>query len=192
MKRQFVAATIGMGMAAFACSAAFAADKMSAGDRTTDMRVKCEQMTGNDRLACLDSVNKRDKNVGGGPMGATGNTMGRTGDPAAQQGNPVTKEQRSAEARDAITNPALKCADLTGTDRLACNDQIKQRDKTTGAGPMSTGTQGTQDAPGITKEQARSEGRNATTDPKQKCDDLTGTDRLACNDQVKKSNEPRR
>ena len=56
MKRQFVAATLGMGMAAFACNAAFAADKMSAGDRTTDMRVKCEQMTGNDRLACLDSA----------------------------------------------------------------------------------------------------------------------------------------
>ena len=186
MKRQFVATTLGMSMAAFACSAAFAADKMSPSAQTSDLRVKCEQMTGNDRLQCLDQVNARDKNIGGGPMGTTGNTMGRTGDPAA---NRVTKEQRSAEARNAITNPALKCDDLTGTDRLACNDQIKQRDSTAGGGVMSpTGSQSTQ---GITKEQARSDGRNATTDPKQKCDDLTGTDRLACNDQVKNTNMPR-
>jgi hypothetical protein len=176
MKRQFVATTIGMGIAAFACNAAFAADQMSPGARTTDMRVKCEQMTGNDRLECLDRVKARDSTVGGAPT-----TRGRSH---------ITTEQARSEGRNAVNDPNQRCDDLTGNDRLACNDQLKQRDSTRGGGVMNP--TGSPDPRAISMEQARSEGRNAVNDPQQRCDDLTGNDRLACNDQIKSTNAPRR
>ena len=110
MKLRLIAASIGI--ASIACSGAFAADhSMTSPERTSDMRAKCEQMTGNSRMTCMDQVNEREKKAGAGAMGTSQST---------KDANRATGTQKRAEGHDAAVDSKQRCATLTGDARLAC------------------------------------------------------------------------
>ena len=111
MKLRLIAASIGIA----ACTATFAADhSMTSPERTSDMRAKCEQLTGNSRMTCMDQVNEREKKAGAGAMGPSQST---------KDANRATGTQKRAEGHNAATAPRQNCATLTGDARLACEDK---------------------------------------------------------------------
>lgn len=96
-----------------------------------DLRNKCEMLTGNERLTCMDQVRAEEKQSGSRTVnpstGAASNSGAGTTTRSTGSSDRALRNEKRAEGREAVATQKQKCEMLTGNERLTCMDQMKDR-----------------------------------------------------------------